>query len=224
MSRLSIGRSVRILRHDRGWSQAQLASAAQLSQTVISRLERDLLDGIRLGAIRRCVAALDGFVAIEVRRSGVPVSSALDARHAALQEWCANFLSRHGWRVEVEVSFNHFGDRGRCDVFAAHSRPPVLLIVEVKTSLDDLQDALGKLDVKVRNAARIANSLGWSVPTSVIPALVVENGRTAQRRVAGHAALFSRYEVRGRAAVGWLRHPREPLPSGLLMLVSAPTR
>jgi hypothetical protein len=37
-----------------------------------------------------------------------------------------------------------------------------------------------------------------------------------------HAALFTRYERRGRFAIAWLRRPTNPAPSGLLWFAKLP--
>jgi hypothetical protein len=127
--------------------------------------------------------------------------------------------------VEVEVSFNHYGDRGRVDVLAFDPVSRALLVVEVKSAFGDLQDTLGRLDVKTRIGRTIAAQVGWTDPTAVVPMIVIGESRTARRIVLNHAALFARYGVRGRSCVAWLRAPRPPVPSGLLwFLKSADSR
>jgi hypothetical protein len=126
-----------------------------------------------------------------------------------------------GWIVEPEVSFNHYGDRGRIDVFAYHPALRLLLVIEVKTKIDDAQDVIGRLDVKRRVAATLARDRGWRV-TTVIPGLLVMEGRTARRRISTHTALFAGFEVRARAAIAWLKRPTVPPPPGILAFVSVP--
>lgn len=221
MARLSTGRSIRVLRRARGWRQADLARVAGVSQPTVSRAERDQLDGLTVGSLRACVAALDGFVALEVRWRGTALDALADAGHAALQDWTARVLEQAGWETRVETSFNQFGDRGRYDVLGFNRASGVLLAVEVKTAIEDAQEMLGRLDVKVRVARRVVAEFGWR-PVAVVPLLVIADGRTAQRRIAQHAALFRRYAVRGRPALAWLRHPSGEPPTGLLVLVRAP--
>jgi hypothetical protein len=52
---------------------------------------------------------------------GQRVDHMVDEQHAEVQNWVGGFLAAHGWDVAVEVSFNHFGDRGRIDVLAFHA-------------------------------------------------------------------------------------------------------
>ena len=143
-----------------------------------------------------------------------------DARHAALQNSMAKLLRAAGWTVEVEVSFNHYGDRGRIDVLAFHAAMRVLLVIEIKTMLADAQEVLGRLDVKVRVAPIVARERGWDLAAAV-PALVIVDGSTARRRVVANSALFASLDLRARGATAWLSEPRRsPVPGGILLFVS----
>lgn len=124
--------------------------------------------------------------------------------------------------MQVEVSFNHYGDRGRVDVLAFHPGTRVVVALEVKTALGDLQETLGRIDIKARLARTIAAEVGWSGVTGAVAMLVIGDSRTARRLVAQHGALFARYSVRGRAALAWLRRPRPPVPSGVLWFLKLP--
>ena len=70
----------------------------------------------------------------------------IDAGHALLQEKAAALVASNGWLVRSEVSFNHFGDRGRVDVLAFHPSARTLIVVEVKTAIGDLQETLGRIE------------------------------------------------------------------------------
>ena len=95
-------------------------------------------------------------------------------------------------------------------------RPGSLLVVEIKTRLGDVQDTLGRLDVKVRLARNVGRQFGWQ-PATVTPLLLVAEDATNRRRVAAHPTLFSSFSLRGRAALAWLRRPTQGgTPSGLL--------
>jgi transcriptional regulator with XRE-family HTH domain len=156
MPRRWIGRNIRVLRRRRGWRQADLASAAGLSQPTISKIERDRLADVTFHAILACVGALDAHLALELFHDGERVDNLRDADHAAIQDWLASRLSSWGWDVAVEASFNHYGDRGRVDVLAYDPSGRTLLVAEVKSRIDDAQDTVGRLDVK----ARVASSPG----------------------------------------------------------------
>jgi hypothetical protein len=164
--------------------------------------------------------ALNGHLILDLRVDGErPLT---DLNHAAIQNWLVARLRAWGWVVEAEPSFNHFGDRGRIDALAFHPQRRILLVIEIKTRLDDVQDLIGRLDVKRRIAPIMATQRGWA-STAVVPAIVVAEGRTARRRIAAHDALFAAFSLRARAAVAWLRTPQGPIPSGILLLIVPPS-
>lgn len=205
--------TLKALRRRKGWSQARLGQAIGASQQRVSRLEADIRR-TPLGLLEAWATELGAYLAVELRVSGErPLS---DANHAALQNRLAAQLHRAGWRVATETSFNHYGDRGRVDLLAFNPGSRILLVIEVKTRIQDVQDMLGRLDVKKRIAPILARDRGWDV-AAIVPAFVVREDRTARRRVAEHAALFTNFGLRARAARAWLRHPRLPPPQGILL-------
>jgi Holliday junction resolvase-like predicted endonuclease len=176
-------------------------------------MERDIRRA-PLGLLAAWTDALDGYLSVEVQASGErPLR---DARHAELQNRVARSLRSDGWIVDTERSFNHFGDRGRIDILAYHLARRILLVVEIKSRLHDVQDTLGRLDVKLRVAPRLAADRAWA-PFVVVPALIIREDRTSRRRVHAHDALFATFDRRARAARSWLRTPRGTAPTGILL-------
>jgi transcriptional regulator with XRE-family HTH domain len=219
--RWRIGRQVRALRKRRRWRQQDLANRLGCSRELISRIENNRLDNIPAGKLHRCVEELGGYLRVDVIWQGERLPRLMDARHAALQNRFVQVLEAAGWKVRVEVSFNHYGDRGRIDVLAWHAATGELAVVEIKPSLGDAQDTLGRLDVKARVARVLTGELGWTA-RCVIPALVLAEGTTQHRHVSEHDALFRRYSLRGRGALAWLRHPDGSTPSGVLLFLESP--
>lgn len=213
-------RALRALRRRKGWTQAQLGSRLGISRSEVSRWEASALDACSVEEVQRWATALGGHLALDLRVEGErPLT---DARHAHIQNWLVALLRQSGWIVEAEASFNHYGDRGRIDVLAYHPGAQVLLVVEIKTRIDDAQDLLGRLNIKERVAPTIARERGWQ-PRTVVPALFAAESTTARRRIAGHAALFEALSLRGRGAVSWVRQPAAPAPGGMLAFVSPST-
>jgi DNA-binding XRE family transcriptional regulator len=211
-----------LLRQRRGWRQADLAARAGVSRGVVSLVERETHASVTIGAMYRIADALDARLALDFHWSGAELDRLLDAGHAALAEWLAAFLGRFGWDVRVEVSFNHFGDRGRYDLLAFNAATGVLLVVEVKTAIGDLQELLGRLDIKVRVARRTSTTFGWRL-SCVVPLLLLADGTTNRRRTRQHPMLFARFTLRGARASTWLRHPAEAnSPDGLLLFRKVP--
>jgi transcriptional regulator with XRE-family HTH domain len=217
-----IGRKARLLRQRCGWRQADLAARAGVSRATVSLVECGKHDSVSVGAVYRVADALDARLVLDIQWSGAELDRLLDAGHAAMAEWLAAFLRRFGWEVRAEVSFNHFGDRGRYDLLAFHATTGALLVVEVKTAIGDLQDLLGRLDIKVRLARRSGTGLGWR-PMSVVPLLLLVDGTTNRMRTREHPTLFGRFALRGAQASAWLRHPDAAVnPGGLLLFRKVP--
>lgn len=217
MERRTIVRVLRVLRRRKHWSQRKLGRDLGISQAQMSRRERGVLGGCTIPDLEAWSTALGAHLMLDLRVDGErPLT---DARHAELQNWLVGVLRAAGWIVDAEVSFNHYGDRGRIDILAFHPSLRLLLVVEIKTQLVDAQDVLGRLDVKRRVASKLAAERGWS-PMTTTPALVFREDSTTRRRVAAHEALFARYALRGRSAMAWLRHPWQPAPSGILVMVT----
>lgn len=169
-----------------------------------------------MAEVDRWATALNAHLALELRVDGErPLT---DARHAAVQTWAVNLLRSTGWIVEAETSFNHFGDRGRVDVLAYHPVLRILLVIEIKSRLDDAQELLGRLDIKRRIAPKIGAERGWPV-AAIVPVIVFGENRSTRRRLSVHEALFATYDLRARAATAWLRHPAHPIPTGILLFV-----
>lgn len=213
--RTNVPVAVRRLRKQRRLRQQDLGARAGLSRDTISRAECGELDGMTVGSLSRLADALDATLVMEIRWQGAALDRLIDREHAFLQESAARRLASRGWSVAVEVSFNHYGDRGSCDLVAWHARTGTMLVIEVKSRLGNLQDLLHRLDVKTRLGRLLAQQLDWPTPRAVARGLVIGEDRTARRIIVRHAALFNGFGLQGRAAYAWLRSP-SPAVSGLL--------
>jgi transcriptional regulator with XRE-family HTH domain len=222
MLRTNVPRAVRHLRRHRGWRQADLALRTGISRQVISKIERGHVTRVPVRTAVRIADAFDATLDLTLRWQGEQLDRLVDAAHAAVVESAAAFLRSSGWLTRVEVSFNHYGDRGRVDVLAFHPLERMLLVVEAKSAIGDVQDTIGRLDVKARLGGVLAARESWGTAVHVVPVLVVAESRTARRTIGRHAAAFARFDVRGRSALAWLRHRRGRVPSGLLWFTNVP--
>jgi hypothetical protein len=189
---------------------------------MVSRIEVGSLRRLPLGAIGAVAEALGGSVDLMLRWEGAQLDRLTDAAHAWLTEATANHLAMAGWTVRTEVSFNHFGDRGRVDLLAWHPTTRTLAVVEVKSAIGDVQETLGRLDSKARLGRTLAREAGWGDPAAIVRVLVVGDSRRDRRIVAEHERMFDAFLLRGRRGRAWLRHPRLPAPSGLLWFAKVP--
>lgn len=218
-----IGRFVRQLRHRRGWRQVDLSERAGRPRSALVDLEAGRIGRLTVDTIRDFVEALGGRITIEATSGASDPRLLIDAGHAFLQEHWKRRLERWGWSVRAEVSFNHYGDRGRIDLLAFHFASGILLVIEIKTVLWDVQALLGSLDVRSRVAPLVVHQLGWQ-PRVIVPTIVFGAATTVRRRLQDHAALFAPFELRGREAASWLRKPMKPMkpPSGAIILTRVP--
>ena len=178
-----------------------------MSDSTVSRIERDRLDGVTITALGRVCGALGLRLDINVRLPGGDLVRMLDARHATMSEIVTRQLEALRWVVVPEVSFSIFGERGSIDLLAWHPESRTLLVVELKTEVLDLQGMLVVLDRKERLAAQIVRERGW-IPASVGLWLVVADSSTNRRRVAEHRSVLRARLPSGIAAMRrWLRDP-----------------
>lgn len=216
-----VGASARALRHRSRLRQSDVAARARVSQSMVSRVERGAWDEIQWASITRVCEAAGLRVVVEGRWRGGELARLLDQDHAALTAAARRRLDSAGWQTDVEVTFSRFGERGSIDILAFHSLARVLLVVEVKSVIADIQGLLQPIDAKARLAPGIGRDRGWTA-RAVVPCLVVADSTTTRRRVAANGPLFSRFAVRGRSALRWLRAP-VGTPTGLLLLTDPPS-
>lgn len=172
------------------------------------RIEHGRLGSIPVGKLRAVAAALDARIDATVRWQGGDLPRLISARHSRMQEVMARFFAGlPDWQTEPEVSFSIYGERGIIDVLAWHPKRRILLVIELKTEIVDVNEMLGALDRKRRLALDIAASRGWD-PIAVGTWLVVAPSRTNRRALADHATfLRSKLPAEGRTVLDWLRAP-----------------
>jgi transcriptional regulator with XRE-family HTH domain len=220
MDDLQVGRTLRALRLRRGLRQRDVAAASQVSQQLISLVERGHASSLSLRVLRRVAEVLDLRLALRGEWRGGELDRLLDADHAALQAASRRWLERRAWEVAVEVTFSRYGERGSIDILAFHPPSGALAVVEIKTVVADLQSLLRGMDAKTRLGPGIARERGWH-PRWSVPCLVLAEGTTNRRRVQAAAPLLHRFGIRGPAARAWFRDPHAA--GGLLVFLSPPS-
>lgn len=185
-----------------------------MSQRTVSEIELGRLEHVRLRTVRMVADALDVRVSMDTWWRSGRIDHLLDHGHAALVEYVARTLRAAGWIVRVEVTFNEFGDRGSADVVGWHPVERALLIVEVKTRIDDTQEATSTFSKKVRVLpAILVRESGWDA-LSVGRILVLADTRMNRDLVDDHRATFdSIWPARTAAVRRWLQRPRRSGPA-----------
>jgi transcriptional regulator with XRE-family HTH domain len=197
------------VRIKRGWRQCDLARAAGVSASTVSRIERGHVDHLSLDVVRRVAAALDIRVELQARWRSGDLDRLLNAGHSRLHEEVARMFRRDlpDWIFEPEVSFAIYGERGVIDILAWHPVRQAVLVIELKTDVVDVNELVGGVDRKRRLAWQVARDRGWK-PDTVSVWVIVAAGRTNRARIAAHGAMLrAAYPIDGRSVGRWLREP-----------------
>ncbi len=221
-----IGGTIRVLRIRHTWRQSDLGREAGVSAATVSRLERGHFEHLSVATLRAVAAALDVRLELLARWRGGDLDRLVSARHSAMHEAVARmFASLPGWTILPEVSFSIFGERGIVDVLAWHAASRMLLVIELKTEIVDVQETVGRLDTKGRLAARIARDHGW-VPAQVGVWLLVAESAANRSRVRAHGTMLRAAYPTGAVDMRhWLRAPAGPIAAlSFLGASTAPVR
>jgi transcriptional regulator with XRE-family HTH domain len=220
MDWVQLGKGLRAIRCRHGWTQAEAATKARVSQSAVSRAERGDAGTLTGTTLADIAEALGARYIPRVSWQGEALDRLLDAAHAGLVDEVVRVLVRNGWTVIPEATFSRYGERGSIDILAWHEGQRALLIVEVKSVVPDLQGLLAGIDRKCRIAPELAAARGWRV-RSVSRLIVLPDDRTARRRLEHHAATFAAaYPARNVAVRRWLARPDSAL-AGVLFLPSS---
>jgi transcriptional regulator with XRE-family HTH domain len=215
MDDLRFGATIRSIRIRRRLTQDDVSKLAGVSRGTVSRIERGHLDQVSLASIRAVAKALDVRVDLMPRWRGGDLDRLLNARHSALHEKVArSFAERPGWVTAPEVSFAIYTERGVIDILAWHPARQMLLVIELKTDIVDLNELVGTLDRKRRLAWQVAQDRGWGVGprTGTSAWLIVAESHTNRRRVQAHRAMLrAALPLDGRSINGWLQDPSRPV-------------
>lgn len=148
-------------------TQAELAAAVGVSRAHIASIETGRVNP-SLDLVQRIGLAL-GLELQLVSRAPVVLNS--PAQRDLLHAWCSGYVDRRlsaaGWHCQREVTIARGRTRGWIDLLAYDPRRRLLIVVEVKTSIDDIGDIERQLDWYLREAPALARSLGWRPVTTV---------------------------------------------------------
>jgi transcriptional regulator with XRE-family HTH domain len=206
------GRGIRALRVRRRLRQKDLAAAANLSPTKIARIERGQGGSMPGRDLDRAAQALGATTDLRLNWNGEALDRLLDGAHARIVDVVAAQLRGLGWEVVLEATFFIRGERGSIDILAWHAASRVVLVIEVKSVVPDIQAMLSSLDRKWRLAIEIARGRGWT-PVAVGRLLVVADSRTSRRRVEALSSTFAaEFPQRAIAVRRWLASPTPTAP------------
>jgi transcriptional regulator with XRE-family HTH domain len=214
---IRVGAALRAVRVRRGLRQIDVAALAGVSSSTVSRIERGHFGALSIDAVRAVAKVLEVRIDMVARWKAGDLDRLINARHSNLHELVARmFVDLPDWVTRPEVSFAVYGERGVIDIFAWHPRRRMLLVIELKTDIADVNDLVGGVDRKRRHAIRVATDLGWiqktDPPAQVSTWIIVADGATNRRRIQAHRTMLrAAFPADGRAMAGWLRRPVESI-------------
>ena len=203
-----VGSTLRAMRIRRKLRQRDLSALAGVPRGVIALIEHGRLDEVAFGQVRAVARALDARFEGLVRWQGGDLDRLINRGHAQMHEAMARwFAELEGWQASPEVSFNEFGERGIIDILAWHEATAIVLVVELKTAIVDINDLMSTMDRRRRLARKVANDQGWNA-VAVATWVVVAPDRSNQRALANHATVLrAKFPGDGRSMRRWLAEP-----------------
>lgn len=164
-------------------TQANLAAAVGVSRSLIAGIETGRVNAT-LDVVMRIGNALDLDLQIVGQRPVVIEPRPSGVLHGRCSAYVGRRLVGRGWSVRREVEIVHGRWHGWIDVLAFHPGTSTLVIIEIKTQLDDLGAIERQLSWYERAAPDVAGSIGWR-PTKIVTWLLLlqtEEVETSVRR------------------------------------------
>jgi transcriptional regulator with XRE-family HTH domain len=205
---LRMAAALRALRRRDHLTQEALAVKAGTSRRTIGRIENGQAKSLTLGTLRNVFEPFDARIKTTVLWNGAALDRLLDQAHADLVEQVVQILKARGWRVELEVTYSQYGERGSLDVLGGHEESRSIVVIEVKSAVGSMEETNRQLDAKERLAPGLAAArFGWR-PSTTSRLLVLPNDRSQRRIVQRHSRTIDAvYPARAREIRRWLWRP-----------------
>jgi len=172
-----------------GWSQAALARRVGVSRSYIAAIERSRANPTLDTIVR--LATILGFEVDLMARPPIVVGDRRqrDAVHA----WCSGYTDRRlvaaSWQTAREVELIDGRWRGWIDLLAFDPRTGTLLVIEIKTRIDDVGALERQVGWYARAARRLARARGWDVRRVEVWLLVLASAEIDASILANRDAL-----------------------------------
>jgi len=180
---------VRTTRAGLRWPQRRLARQSGCSQSDIARIERVAKPELSLRQATKVLRALGIEPVLQLNPPRIAAPPVRDRGHARMVGAVARRLRRAGFLVATEVEVGGTRWRGFIDVLAMHPGARLLLVVEVKTVIDDIGRTDRQLGAYVESAWAAAQLLGWR-PRAATGLLVVLATDENDQRLRVHRELI----------------------------------
>ncbi|HEU4572400.1 MAG TPA: helix-turn-helix domain-containing protein [Candidatus Limnocylindrales bacterium] len=128
--------------------------------------------------------------------------------HDTVHAWCSGYVTRHfhavGWVTAREVDVSAGNVHGWIDLFAFEPGTGTLVIVEIKTRVDDLGGIERQVGWYERQAARAARQLGWRPRRIVVWLIVLASDEVEQILVTSRDLIDQAFPGRAAAILATL--------------------
>lgn len=180
-------------------SQRRFADSVGVSRGYIANIERGRANP-SLDIVGRIAAALDLEVEFLVR---APVIIGDRRQHDLVHARCSGHADRRlrtaGWLTAREIEIVHGRSHGWIDLLAFDPSSGTLLVIEIKTRLDDIGAIERQLGWYERSAFDVAKRLGWR-PRRVVTWLLVLASDEVEDTLRANRELMARaFPIRARA-------------------------
>lgn len=193
-----------------GWSKADLGRRTGMSAQMVGAVEAAGANP----SLRVLVALLDGLgLDVELVARGQPVVlTATPRQRDAAHAVCSGHAQRRietleGWDLRREVRIDSGRYHGWIDLLAFHAESGTLVIIEIKTSIDDLGGIERNMDWYVREAPSVASRLGWDARVILPWLLVLATDEVEARLRANRVVVDAAFPVRAPAMTAILADP-----------------
>ena len=210
---IRLGAIVRTGRERLGLTKTDLQVRTGISRQMIHAIESAQANP----TLNVMAALLDGLaIDLELLDRGpiaLETSSSHDTAHAMCSAYVQRRLESAGWEVAREVRIEEGRYIGWIDLLAFHAATGTLLVIEIKTRVDDVGAIERSLDWHARGARQAAAKLGWR-PRTVsgwLLALATDEVEDALRR--NRTLWAAATPVRAREMAEGVRTPQR-LPDG----------
>jgi len=205
-------------------TQDELAARVGVTRGYIAGIEMGRANPT-LDVTEKLATALDLEVNWQIRPPIVHGDGqARDLVHARCSAYVDRRLRAVGLLTAREVEIVHARSHGWIDLLAYDPDVATLLLVEVKTRLDDLGALERQIGWYERSALDAARRVGWR-PVRVVTWLVVLASAEADAGILAHRSVFySAFPVRAHEALRWLGDRRETPTGRVLAMVDPASR
>jgi transcriptional regulator with XRE-family HTH domain len=212
--RITLARLCRETRRALGRSQQHIADEVGVTRAHISGIERGTANP-SIDVIERLVRVLGLELEIGGQRPTIIGDRrSQDRVHARCSAYVERRLVRMDWQVAREVEVRHSRSHGWIDLLAYDPRSRTLLVIEVKTRLDDVGAIERQLGWYTRSAREVAQGLDWT-PRRVVPWLLALASDECDLRLRADAELMGRaFPVRAPTMLELAHGPSADWPGG----------